>query len=232
MLVIKLNSLNYLLLKYAQPEVSFIYQPLQENLILNSQELLIQSKLFLLNLRKLFNNYPSLTQDMYEQTSTSGWFEKSTTPLVIYQQLLHIEKYLYGLKSVINPKGVYEIVLSTRSIISDSCQNNAIKQTPLVMGKRPKDVYSQLFEYLKLLSNHTQFTMPERGPIHVLPSDVFDTALIAMVYSRKINESSSLKIKNTINNPYTKKPDFITPSHVYQEVTQNMKLLECITDAS
>ena len=105
------------------------------------------------------------------------------------------------------------------------------------MGKRPKDVYSRLSEYIEVLSKHTQFAIPERGPVHVLPKDVFDIAIIAMVYSRKLhfNDSTSLKINvdSTIDSsPLSKKPDFITPSHVYQAVVKNIQILECMTHAS
>ncbi len=232
MLVFKLNSLNYLLQQHSQPEVSFVYLPLKQNLALNYEELLQQSQNFLLNLNTLFKERPSLTQDKYKPSSTAGWFTQSATPIIIYQQLLRIEQYLYGLKTIINPKGVYEIVLSTRDIIINSCTNTTIKKTPLIMGKRPKDVYSKLFEYLSLLSNHTKVTMPERGPVHALPVDVFDIALIAMVYSIGIDEPSLTKIINIKANSITNKPDFITPSHVYQAVTQNIKILECVTNAS
>ncbi|MEE9492654.1 MAG: hypothetical protein V3W04_04665, partial [Gammaproteobacteria bacterium] len=84
---------------------------------------------------------------------------------------------------------------------------------------------------------HANFVQPERGPIHILPHDVFDIALVALVYSREliddkgfITDSDLDKMDDFLRS--SKQPDIVTPSHVFQAVDENIKLLGCLSHAS
>ena len=238
LLVIKLNSLNFLMKRKAYPDMLLTYKPYDKKIELTSEGLLQQSQEMLQYLPQIFDGYQQTSLIGYKKGSTLSWFAPKINNSNLHKQFLRIESLLYGLKNIITPKDVYEIVRSTRDMLVSHCiSQNKILSTPLVMGKRPKDVYFHIYKYLNSLSQYAKFVQPERGPIHILPHDVFDIVLIALVYSRELIEDEVLITVSDVDKMddffrSSKQPDIITPSHVFQAVDENIKLLGCLSHAS
>ncbi len=236
MLWFRASSINYLMERKIHPGSR--YQPqLPQNSNFNTQTLLHKSHVMLKNLQYLFEKYPSVIDSEYDPYAVPGWFTPSATKEKLYQQFLHIESYLFALKKVVKPKGVYDVAMLTRDLLWDFCpRNNEVTQAPLVMGKRPEDVYALLFEYLEQLARHTEFSMPTRDQVNVHPQDVFDVAIISLVFSRAIQVKNTVVQSSNVQDivyqpPRLKHSGVITPSHVYQAVSWNIKLLECSSNA-
>ena len=238
LLVIKLNSLNFLMTREAYPEMVLIYKPYNKKLKLTEDGLLQQSQDMLQLLPQLFEGYQQTSPIGFNTDATLSWFVPKINNRSLHKQFLRIESLLYGLKNIITPKDVYEIVRSTRDMLVSHCiSQNKTLSTPLVMGKRPKDVYFHIYKYLDSLSQYAKFVQPERGPIHILPHDVFDIVLIALVYSRELIEDKVLITVSDLDEMdgffrSSRQPDIITPSHVFQAVDENIKLLGCLSHAS
>ncbi len=238
LLVIKLNSLNFLMKRKAYPDMLLTYKPYDKKIELTSEGLLQQSQEMLQYLPQIFDGYQQTSPIGYKKGSTLSWFAPKINNSNLHKQFLRIESLLYGLKNIITPKDVYEIVRSTGDMLVSHCMSqNKTLSTPLVMGKRPKDVYFHIYKYLNSLSQYAKFVQPERGPIHILPHDVFDIVLIALVYSRELIEDEVLITVSDVDKMddffrSSKQPDIITPSHVFQAVDENIKLLGCLSHAS
>ena len=238
LLVIKLNSLNFLMIREAYPEMVLIYKPYNKKFELTKAGLLQQSQDMLQLLPQLFEGYQQTLPIGFNTDATLSWFAPRINNRSLHKQFLRIESLLYGLKNIITPKDVYEIVRSTRDMLVSHCiSQNKTLSTPLVMGKRPKDVYFHIYKYLDSLSQYAKFVQPERGPIHILPHDVFDIVLIALVYSRELIEDEVLMTVSDLDEMddffrSSKQPNIITPSHVFQAVDENIKLLGCLSHAS
>lgn len=230
LLIIKQRSLNYLIQVEYHPGVQF--QPFKENDKFDEQTLLLQSEALLLSLPDLFASNQLAAPTSFNRSSTSSWYEPTVSPEVLYMQQLRIESLLHGLKNVIKPENVYQVALSTRELILGNCKSiNNIPVTPLIMGKRPKDVYTFFYKYLSILSKYKNIPIPEKGPIHIYPHDVLDIAIVAMTYSLQIGKENNFH-SDSNNFKYPKNTGNITPSHVYQAVAQNINILECSSNAS
>ncbi len=238
LLVIKLNSLNYLIKKQTQENQDFLYLPLQQKLILTEQGLFQQSQKMLQILPSLFKEYKQPQPAPFSQKTTLGWFTPEVTKLRLYQQLLEIESFIYGLENVFKSKRVYEVMQSIHTMLTTHCSHRQqLKRTPLVMGKRPRDVYLHLFNYLDVLSQFTTFAPLTYEPIHIFPHDVHDVAIVAFAYSRALSSNEEYKTIRRENNDVEfisklEQSTIITPSHVYQAVSQNIALLECMKHAN
>lgn len=235
LLIIKQSSLNYLIQVEYQRGIQF--QPFKKNYKFDQfdqQALLLQSRILLSNLPDLFARNQMDRPVAFNESSISSWYEPTVTTEKIYSQQLRIESLLHGLKNVIKPKSVYEVALSTRELISGSCKSiSNVTVPPLIMGKRPKDVYKLFYKYLAALSKKKNILIPEKGPIHIYPHDVFDIAIIAMTYSLQIVVENDDGFHSDIDSfKHQKKIDNITPSHVYQAVAHNINVLECSSHAS
>lgn len=237
LLVLKQNSLNYLFEQSINVNSDRLYRPFENKLTLNSRGLLQQNNVMLKMLPELFQRYQLEFPNQFSKDTTVGWLSPNISYALLYKQLLRIESIINGLSNSIKPIGVYEIMHSIHEVLASQCLSYAdIKSVSLVMGKRPKDVYAHLYEYIDLLSQYTDVVKPARGAIHVLPQDVFDTAIIALSYSRSLvtgKNKAIMRAKTEEGYVYLKegKPGAITPSHVYQAVSENIRLLECMTHA-
>ena len=238
LLVIKLSSLNFLMKRKAYPEMLLTYKPYDGKIELTSEGLLRQSQKMLQLLPQFFGDDQQTSPVGYKKGSALSWFSPKINNSNLHKQFLRIESLLYGLKNIIEPKDVYEIVQSTRDMLVSNCiSKNKTISTPLVMGKRPKDVYFHIYKYMDSLSQHANFVQPERGPIHILPHDVFDIALVALVYSRELIDDKGFITVSDLDKMddffrSSKQPDIVTPSHVFQAVDENIKLLGCLSHAS
>jgi len=232
LLLIKINSLNFLMSREVNPDELVTYIPLNKQLDLNNQTLLQQSFDMLKLLPDFFMQYKQAPQAGFDKAVYLNWYTPEVTNQTIHQQFLQIERLLFGLKNMIEPKDVYEVVQATHALIVGNCAvQNKPESTKLVMGKRPKDVYVHLYKYLDSLSRYKTFDYPERGPIHILPHDVFGIAIVALVYSQELVEEKNNFLRNDgahSMNQY----DVVTPSHVFQIIDENIKNLECMTHVS
>lgn len=237
LLVIKLNSLNFLMKRKAYPDMLLTYKPYDRKTKLTSEGLLQQSQEMLQYLPQIFDEYQQTSLVGYNKGSTLSWFAPKINNSNLHKQFLRIESLLYGLKNIIEPKDVYDIVKSTRDMLVSHCMSqNKTMSTPLVMGKRPKDVYFHIYKYMNLLSQYATFVQPDRGPIHVLPHDVFGIALVALVYSRELIDDKTFMTVSDLAKmdsffSSSKQPDIVTPSHVFQAVDENIELLGCMSHA-
>ena len=240
LLVFKLNSLNYLMASTGEVKFDSEYldESIEQPLTLGSQELLLQSRELLKRLPGLFNKYSLPAPMDFDQYTTTRWYSHNVTGQHLYKQFLRIESILNGLNAVVKPKDVYQVVFSTKALLLSKCASaRDMVHQPLVMGKRPKDVYAHLLDYLNLLSYSSSFKPSSDRPVRVLPHDVFDLAVVSLAYSSGLLSEEdysfiSEKSKFTRTPPVVDDATIITPSHVYQAVSENIALLKCETHVS
>jgi len=235
LLVFKLNSLNFLISSTIGGHSSSEYldETIKQPLSLDDHELLLQSRELLKSLPGVFHKYDVPAPIDFGQYITTRWYAHNVTGQHLYKQFLRIESILNGLKVVVKPKDVYQVVFSTQSLLLSKCATvGDIAHQPLIMGKRPKDVYFRLIDYLALLSYSAPFEPSSDRPVRVLPQDVFDLAVVSLAYSSGLlseEDYSSITERSNFTSvpPVADDATIITPSHVYRSVSENIALLEC-----
>lgn len=235
LLVLKLNSLNYLIRKDFQPYLEKSYQPLDQQLKLDGYSLLQQSNQMLQFLPELFRNHQLLPPIDFNDYSAVSWHTEPVTSEKLYQQFLHIGSLLIGLSGDIKQKNIYDVMYSTQALLLENCDTQQeIIVSPSTMDKRPEDVHLHLLEYIALLSNHTPIDSYPDGAVNIYPSDVYDLAMFSLAYSLELISdeeyvliSNRLKVDMPPHVPVPRNASIITPSHTYQTVSENIALLEC-----
>ncbi len=230
LLVLKQMELGLILAKQLGSVENF---PMPDMNSLDVNKLLIGNQFILDRLPALFQHYQKPVLPLYYSRFSLPELDAEITSLDIFDQFLRIETLLFNGEDVLGANDVYVLVRHIRSYLPDDCKIvekiNSVSN-PLIMGKRPRDVYKRIHEYLNITHRIMPMINPQFRPNRILPHDVFDLAIIAMRETMRLSQLLGYKTVNktaVVTNDET-----ITPSHVYKAVVENIEILECLQYAN